>query len=272
MTVATVVDQAGQSLGGFLPRLGGALVLLVAGLIVARIVGALVARALRAAGVDDFVDRYGVQDTLDRVGVAAPFTRVAGRIVRVALSLVVLFAALSLLGLQFLSESLNQAVLFIPNLLVALALVLAGFVVGGLVRRPVDRLAFQMDLPVPLGRVVELAVIAVFVITAAAQVSISTALVFALLAILVAALAGTFTLAFGLGGRSVARELSAGRYVTTAYEPGQTVTVEGTRGTIVAVEQTVTVLETGDGDTVRVPNHLMLERVVRVHAGAPAEG
>lgn len=49
-------------------------------------------------------------------------------------------------------------------------------------------------------------------------------------------------------------------------------TVEGTRGTIVAVEQTVTVLETGDGDTVRVPNHRMLERVVRVHAGASPDG
>lgn len=268
MSTATILDQAGRSLGGFLPRLGGALFLVVAGLIVARIVGAVVARGLRAVGVDELVDRYGVQDTLDRVGIAAPFTRVLGRIVRVALSLVVLFAALSLLGLQFLSESLNQAVLFIPNLLVALALVLAGFVVGGLVRPPVDRLAFQMDLPVPLGRVVELAVIAVFVITAAAQVSISTTLVFALLAILVAALAGTFTLAFGLGGRSVARELSAGRYVTTAYETGQTVTVEGTRGRIVAVEQTVTVLETGDGDTVRIPNHLMLERVIRVHGNA----
>ena len=133
MSFATVVQQAGQSLGGFLPRLGGALVLLVVGLIVARIVGALVARGLRAAGTDDFVDRYGVQDTLDRVGVAAPFTRVVGRIVRVALSLVVLFAALSLLGLQFLSESLNQAVLFIPNLLVALALVLAAAVLLGLV-------------------------------------------------------------------------------------------------------------------------------------------
>lgn len=222
VTSATILDQAGQSLGGFLPRLDGALVLLVVGLIVARIVGALVARALRAAGTDELVDRYGVQETLDRVGVAAPSTRVVGRTVRFALSLVVLFAALSLLGLQFLSESLNQAVLFIPSLLVALALVLAGFVVGALVRRPVDRLAYQMDLPVPLGRVVEVAVIAVFVMTAAAQVSISTTLVFVLVAILVAALAGTFALAFGLGGRSVARELSAGRYVTGAYERGRT--------------------------------------------------
>jgi uncharacterized membrane protein YraQ (UPF0718 family) len=71
----------------------------------------------------------------------------------------VIFAALSLTGLQFLSDALNQAVLFLPSLLAAGALLLAGVVLGGFAREWVDRLAYQMDLP--LGRIAQVVVVVV---------------------------------------------------------------------------------------------------------------
>jgi hypothetical protein len=44
-----------------------------------------------------------------------------------------------------------------------------------------------------------------------------------LVALLVATVGATFALAFGLGGREVARELSAGRDLRTAYQTGQVI-------------------------------------------------
>jgi hypothetical protein len=106
-----------------------------------------------------------------------------GRVVRIALSLIVIFAALSLTGLQFLSDALNQAVLFLPSLLAAGALLLAGVVLGGFAREWVDRLAYQMDLPLPLGRIAQVVVVVgVFAITAAAQVAVSSAILMVLVA------------------------------------------------------------------------------------------
>ena len=46
MTLASILSQAGESLGGFLPRLGGALVLLIVGWFVARLIGRAVSKAL----------------------------------------------------------------------------------------------------------------------------------------------------------------------------------------------------------------------------------
>lgn len=264
---AAIIDQAAEELGSFLPRLGGALALLVIGLLAARLIGWLLRRMLDAAGVDRLGERLGIHDALARATLPRSLSTVVSRFVRIAITLVVIFAALSLLGLQFLSDSLNAAVLFLPSLAAAAALLLAGVVIGGWVRERLDRLTDQVDLPVPLGQLGQIAVVAIFIITAAAQIAVSSAILLLLVAVLLAAAAGTFALAFGLGGREMARSLNAGRFVTAAFELGQEVSVGGFRGRIVALEPAATVLETEDG-RVRLPNHMLTESPVIVHGQA----
>lgn len=264
----TVIDQAGEALGGFLPRIGGALLLLVLGVVLARIAGRLVRQALTRLGLDSVAQRAHVGDVLERAGLGSSLSALLGAAIRIGLTVVVVFAALSLLGLQFLSQSLNQAVLFLPQLLAAAGLLLAGVVLGGVVRERVDRTATQMDFAVPLGRVAQVVVVSVFAITAAAQVAVSTAILMVLLGILLAGAAAAFALAFGLGGRDVARALSAGRYLRGAYAEGQEISVDGVRGRITAMETAATVLRTADGETVRLPNTLLLNSVVTVHDDA----
>jgi small-conductance mechanosensitive channel len=268
--LASVISRAGDTLGDFLPQLAGALILLVVGLLLAKLAGWLVRRALRAAGVDDLAERWRVNETLARAGLQGSLAGVTAVAVRIILSVIVVFAALTLLGLEPLSQSLNEALLFLPNLIAAAAIVLAGVVLAGLVRERVDRLTYQMDFPVPLGQLAQIATLAIFAITAAAQIGVSAGVLVLVVAIVLAAVAGTFAIAFGLGGREVARALNAGRFVREAYEVGQTIQVGEWRGRIVAIEPDATVLATDDG-RVRVPNHLLIESVVRIQGGAEPE-
>jgi small-conductance mechanosensitive channel len=258
---ATILDQAGDQLGGFLPRLAGALLLLVIGLLLARVFARLLRRGLRMAGLDSTADRWGVADVLDRAGLGRSLAHVLSVAVRISLTVVVVFAALSLLGLQFLSRSLNEGVLFLPKVLAALALVLIGVVLAAFVRERVERTATQWDLPIPLGPVFQGVVLAIFIITAAAQLTISTTLLMVLVAILLAAVATPFALAFGLGGRDIARSLSAGRYVRTAFSEGQVIRVDGIRGTVERIEPSATVLRT-DTERIVVPNHVLIDQTV----------
>jgi small-conductance mechanosensitive channel len=189
--------------------------------------------------------------------------------VRIAIVFVVVFAALSLLGLEFLSASLNGVILFLPRVFIALALLVAGVVVGQVVRRQVERLTEQMDIPGPVGLLAEAIVLGVFAVTALAQLGIPTQVLLLLAAILLGAMALTFALAFGIGGRDMAREVSARRYVEGSFAVGEEVTVGGARGRIAAIEATGTVLETSGGDRVRVPNSQLVASIVTLHAEAP---
>lgn len=266
-TAASVFGQAGQAFGGFLPRLGGALALLIIGVIVARVLSRLLVKALQGLGLDQLAERGGVNDVLERAGLGRSLARVVGRAIRIALTLIVIFAALSLLGLQFLSQSLNQGILVLPKLLIAAALVLAGVVLAGFTRQRVDRLTYQLDFPIALGRLAQVTVLAVFGIIAAAQIAISTLVLLILIGILLAGAAGTFAIAFGLGGRDVARALSAGRYIRHAYSVGQEISFGEIRGRVTTMDSISTVLDAGEGRSVVVPNHLLMETVVTVHTG-----
>ena len=267
--LADILGRAGDTLGDFLPQLGGAFALLVIGLLVARLIAALVRRALTRARVDDLAQRWRIDETLGRAGLRRSLAGLCGAVVRIVLSVIVVFASLTLLGLEPLSQSLNEAVLFLPKLIVAMVLILAGLVLSGLLRERVDRLTFQMDFPIPLGQLAQIATLAIFAIMAAVQVGVSAGVLIIVLAILLGAVAATFAIAFGLGGREVARALNAGRFVRGAYDVGQTIEVGDLRGQIVAIEPDATVLGTDGGHRVRVPNHMLLESVVTIGGGSP---
>jgi small-conductance mechanosensitive channel len=265
LPATSVLGQAGQDLGAFIPRLGGAIALLVIGLFLTWLLTRLLQRGLKAAGLDPLAERTGFASVLETSGLGASLAGLIARAVRIFLTIVVVFAALSLLGLQFLSASLNQAILALPRIFIAAALVLIGAVVAGAARQRTDRLTYQLDFPVPVGQMVQIAVLAVFGIIAAAEIGISTAVLLILIAVILAAVAGTFTLAFGLGSRDVARALSAGRYVRHDYRVGQEIAFGDVRGRITRIHSTSTMLDGGEGRSILVPNHLLIDSVVTVY-------
>jgi small-conductance mechanosensitive channel len=261
----SILGQAGQDLGAFIPRLGGALALLIIGLFVARVLARLLRRGLQAAGVDRVGERLGVTSVLQTSGLGGSLANLIARAVRIFLTIVIIFAALSLLGLQFLSASLNQAILALPRIFIAASLLLAGAVVAGAARGRTDRLTAQLDFPVPLGQIVQIAVLSVFGIIAAAEIGISTEILLVLIGVLLAAVSGTFTIAFGLGSREVARALSAGRYLRHDYRVGQEIAFGDVRGRITRIHSTSTMLDASEGRSIRVPNHMLMDSIVTIY-------
>jgi small-conductance mechanosensitive channel len=261
----SVIDRASGTLGDALPRLVGALLLVVIGIPLAALLARLVRRMLLAANLDDLGERAGVHDGLARLGLERSLSRVVARGVRIALIVVIVVAAVSLLGFGALSLALNAVVLFVPKLFVAIALVIAGTVIAEFLRQRVEPLTDQMAVGVPLGRVVEVVVLALFILTALALVGIPTGILLSLVALVVAAGVLSVALAFGLGSRGVAREISAGRSVATAFRIGQRITVGEVTGEIMELGQAATVVRTAEGASVRLPNHLLVEEVVTVH-------
>jgi hypothetical protein len=263
--IATVVDRAGDQLGQFLPRLAGALLLLVLGLLAAIVIGRVVRGALVRVGLDRVADRSGTSELLAQAGLGSSLAALLGTAVRLTIVVVATFAALTLLGLEFLSDSLNEGVLFIPRLLVALALLLIGIVLGAFVRAWLERTSAQLDFPVAIGPVAQVLVIAVFALCAAAQAGVRVGPLTAIAIVVLGAIAVTLTLAFGLGAREIARSLTSSRYARADFEVGQTIRVGDMRGEIVRIDGAATTLKAGD-DTIRIPNSILVERIVVVEA------
>ena len=211
-----------------IPQVIGALLIILIGWIIAGALARVTTGVLQRAGADRMFaehggDVYGAQSK--RVKPSA----VVGELVKWLIRIVFLVAAANVLGMPQVSELLNQILLWIPNLIVAAVILLLAPLLARFVRSAIEVGAGEMgftNAPL-LGRIAEIAIVAFAVVIAVNQIGIAANLVNTLFIGLVGAVALAFGLAFGLGGRDVAAQITQDWYssskATAARVRGETV-------------------------------------------------
>ena len=219
MTTTTVYDwgqaimtSAAAALALFLgaiPKIIGFLAILLIGWMVAGALAGVVAGLLRTVRFNDLAARSGFTGFVRNMGIQTDAAEVLATTVRWFLRLIVLVVAFDALGLPAVSQVLQQLLLWIPNLIVALMiLVLAGLAANAL-HSLVRGASAQAGLGNPdlLANIARVAIWGFAIVVAVNQIGIASTLVNTLFMGLVGALALGFGLAFGLGGRDTAAQI-----------------------------------------------------------------
>jgi hypothetical protein len=196
-----------------IPQIIGALLILLIGWIIAGIVARLLREVLERVGIDRQFAKHGGEVYGSRSADFLPSV-VASEIVKWIIRFVFLVAAANVLGMQQVSVLLNQILLWLPNLLIAVVILLVAPLLGRFVRGVIEVGAGQMGFSNArvLGRIAEIAIIAFAVVIALYQIGIANDLISILFIGVVGSLAIAFGLAFGLGGREVAAEITRSWY------------------------------------------------------------
>ena len=98
-----------------------------------------------------------------------------------------------------------------------------------------------------LGRLAQVVVVMIAVVTGIDQVGVESRFLIAALTIVIAAVIGGAALAFGLGARTAVSNIIGAHYLRQTYRVGQTVRIGSVEGSIVAMTTTAVILETGGG-------------------------
>lgn len=212
-TLRLSFNEVVNDLVSALPAIIGALIILVVGYIVARIVSGIVRALLQRVGVDRAFAQHGSGVYGNASNALAP-SRLGSLIAFWLIMLIFLIAAANFLGWPQVSALLDDFVGWLPNLIVAVIIVVAAPIVGRLLRGAIETGASQSGVGNGrlLGRMAEIAVVAFAIVVALNQVGIASDLVNILFIGVVAALAIGFGLAFGLGGRNVAEQVTQDWY------------------------------------------------------------
>ena len=202
-----------------IPKVLGFILILLIGWLIASAVATIVATFLRAARFNELAARSGFGGFVRSMGVERDSSGVLADVAKWFVRLITLVVAFDALGLPAVSQVLQSLLLWLPNLVVALVvLVVAGLAANalhGLVRGATAQAGFgNADL---LANIARLAVWAFGVVVAVNQIGIATTLVNTLFMATVGALALALGLAFGLGGRETAALI-----VRNWYERSQT--------------------------------------------------
>lgn len=205
-----------DNLIGFVPNLIGFLVLLLIGYIVAKVVAGVVRKVLQKMGLDKHLHESDANKYVEKVMPGASPSNGIARVVFWLIFVFFLFAAIGALKIPAVTTFMNQVLAYLPNVIAAIVIFVVAALVAGAIAGGVAKLMGDT----PTGKIVAsivpalVMVIALFMILN--QLKIAEEIVSIAFAATMGALALGLALAFGLGGRDVAR-----RILEEAYANGQ---------------------------------------------------
>jgi len=194
---------------GAIPKVLAFVLIVIVGWIVAALVARAVEALLRTVRFNDMAARSGFGGFVANTGVETDSAGFVALIAKWFIRLIALVVAFDALGLPAVSDVLRQLLLWLPNLVVAVAVLIIGGLaanaLGGLVRGATAKP--DLGNPDVLANVARIAVWAFAIVVAVNQIGIARELVNTLFMATVGAVALAAGIAFGLGGRETAAEL-----------------------------------------------------------------
>ena len=197
-----------QVFGQTLPALIGALVIVFAGYLLAKVLEKLTERGLRRIRLNHLLARGGVIQAVERSGTHVNPTRVLANLVFWLVMFTVILLAANALGLDSLANVVSTLVSYIPSVIAAIVIILVGIVLGGFVGGLIGASAGAVHGGRALARLGRGGVILLAIFMALQELGIATDIVTTAFAILFGAIALALALSFGLGNRELAGEVT----------------------------------------------------------------
>jgi small-conductance mechanosensitive channel len=187
----------------YIPQLIGAIIILIVGYFIARVLERLVDVLLRRLGFDGWMERGGVKQFFDRAQTDQTPASILGKLVFWFVFIIAITMAADALGIPQISGFLNQLLAFIPSIFAAVlilffAALLANFIAG------IIRGATGSGV---LGSIARYAIIVYGVFAALTELGIAVQITAPTFLIVLGAVALALAIAFGIGGREVARDI-----------------------------------------------------------------
>ena len=199
-------------LGELVPSLLGAIGIIFVGYLIARLMSRAAAALLRAVKFNELMTRGGVTQAIDRGGQHFNPAKIAGNLVFWLVMFAVIMTAASLFQLESLASVTGELVSYIPSVIAAIVIIIVGIVLGSFVNGLILASASGITGASTLARVGRTGVIILAIFMALQELGVATDIVTLAFGIIFGAIALAAALAFGLGNRELAGEITRGWY------------------------------------------------------------
>ncbi|MBZ0156491.1 MAG: hypothetical protein K8I29_09830 [Alphaproteobacteria bacterium] len=197
----------GERIVQFLPNLFSALFILLIGLLAAWATRYLLARLFRFMRLDNFSERSGVNRIIMKGGIREPFSVILAQFVGCLVSFSFAIIALNSLRVPAIEMLIEKFFLYLPNIFVAFLIILFGYLFSNFLERAALIASVNAGLRTAgtIGRLVRLFVFVFSFSVALEQLGIGKDTVTIAFALLFGGIVLGLSLAFGLGGKDIAK-------------------------------------------------------------------
>jgi len=205
----TALVNLWQGFLNFLPTFLGGLIVFLIGIIIGKGLAQLVEKIIGALKIDALLEKAGVREITDKAGIALNSGYFLGQLTKWLIILSFLIAACNIWGLSAVGDFVKSVVGYLPNVIVAILILIIAIIVGDYVGKFVKASVTGAGLKTQasLAAITRWVFYIFGILAALSQLKVATYIINTLFTGIVAMLAVAGGLAFGLGGKDLAREI-----------------------------------------------------------------
>ncbi len=227
-----------------IPALIKGVVILIVGVLLAKLLYRLILRFLGAIGVDKLADRLMSIEMFEK----AKFDLVPSRIVAASVYyfIVIIFsmAAVEAMGLKIISDLLKDLIEYIPNGVTAFIVLIVGIFLADAVKKIIVGTCRTLGISSGnlIANIVFYFIMLNIVLIALRQAKLQTKFMEDNISILLAGVAGAFAIGYGLASRHIMSSLLSSFYNRDKFSIGDEVTIDGKRGEVITTNNSIVIL------------------------------
>lgn len=258
-----------QKFMGAIPGILGAILILLIGWLLAKLVAKGITRLLAIMKFDVFADKMKATEFLERANVEKKPSEVVGAFFYYILLLLVIISASDSLGWEAVSREISKLLSFLPNLMVAIVFFIVGMYIASFMRDLIR--GATASLGIGIGKMISTMVFYLLVIivslTSLDQAGVDTSIITSNLYMILGAILAAAAVSYGIASKDVLSNILATFFSRKTFTIGQVIEIEGERGRIIGVSTISVVIKNEKGEKVVIPSSELIKKRVKIIEG-----
>lgn len=251
----TSLNQMAINVAEAAPKVLFAILIILIGWLITKLVTFLLKRALKFSKVDKLTDIINEKNLFGKTDLKFNVSSVIVGFTKWLLFLVFLIIASDVMEWEIVSVEIGKLISYLPKLFSAIALFMIGLYIASFIKKGIKGLFESFDLQggALISSFVFYIIIVTITITAINQAGVNTDLITNNLTIILGGLLATVVIGFGLGSKDVINNLLFSFYSKSNFEIGQTITMDDISGKIISIDNISISVQLANGDEVVIP-------------------
>ena len=258
---AKIAEQLG-TLAEVAPKIISALTVLILGWIIAKVVEKVVKRILKTIKVDKLAEKLNEIDIVHRANIKFVPSIFISKLLYYFLMFVFFMAATEVLGMKSISDLMTSIINYIPNLISALIVLVAGVLIADFLKNIVLTACQSLNIPAAklIANVVFYFIFLNVIMITLKQANLQTNFMETNISIILGGVVLAFAIGYGLASRGLMTNFIANFYNKEKVQIGDTISIEGIKGEVVDMDNSTFTLKADDRRIVFPLGKLTTER------------
>lgn len=249
-----------------LPKLFGAVVIVLIGWVLAKLLVLIIGKILKAVKFNSITEKLNIDYFLEKANFKKTPIDIIKLFVYYFVMLIVLITAFEVLGADSITREIHKLLAFLPKLLFAVLFFTIGAYIASLIKSVVIGAGASMGMSAGkiLGNVLFYFLMIMITLSSLEQMEVDISTIKSNLMIIIAAIVSAGAISYGLASREVLSNILATYYNRNLFKKDMMIEVEGFKGTIIEVNRLGVILLLESGEKINIPSKKLISENVRI--------